>query len=122
MMDKISRRSRGFGFVWFPDEQSRQAAIDAFHNKELTQGGRTISVSRAIPQSQTAPGTPADKLRRGQTVPRDRGPVYRSGDFHYRDDRYGGGGYRDRAGYRDDYRRSDDYRRDDYRSDRYGGG
>lgn len=35
--------------------------------------GRRISVTRAVPQSETAPGTPADALRRGQYVPRDAG-------------------------------------------------
>lgn len=35
--------------------------------------GRRISVTRAVPQSETAPGTPADALRRGQFVPRDAG-------------------------------------------------
>lgn len=43
------------------------------HESALQLDGRRISVTRAVPQSETAPGTPADALRRGQMVPRDAG-------------------------------------------------
>ena len=109
MLDKISRRSRGFGFVYFADEASRQAAIDKIHETEID--GRRISVNKAIPQSQTAPGTPADQLKKGQTVPRDYGRVHRGGGRDRRNDRYSSSRDRDR-----DYR--GDYSRDRY----YGGG
>lgn len=71
MIDKYSGRSRGFGFVWFNDKRSLEDAIDKLHNTELE--GRRISVAKAVPQAETAPGTPADMLRRGQPYPRDAG-------------------------------------------------
>ncbi len=73
----MTRRSRGFGFVYFATPEACDAAVAALHGRELE--GRRISVSRAVPQSQTAPGTPADALRRGQTIPREVGRVHRGG-------------------------------------------
>jgi len=114
MLEKHSQRSRGFGFVWFADEASREAAIAKLHGTNLE--GRKISVTKAIPQSQTAPGTPADALRRGQTVPRDQGRVRRnggSGSDRGRDHRYDRGAS---GSYRRDYSRDrDDRGRDSYR-------
>jgi len=123
MLVKHSRRSRGFGFVWFADEAAREAAVAKHHGTEL-EPGRKISVTKAIPQSQTAPGTPADALRRGQTVPRDQGRVRRncgSGGDRGRDRRYDRGGS---GSYRRDYSRDRDDRgrdsyRDSYDRDRY---
>ena len=83
MLEKRSLRSRGFGFVWFANETLREAAIERHHGTEIE--GRKVSVSKAIPQSQTAPGTPADALRRGHTVPRDQGRVRRNGRDRSRD-------------------------------------
>ena len=54
-----------------PVRSWQDAAIDRMHNTEVD--GRRISVTRAVPQNETAPGTPADALRRGTTVPRDAG-------------------------------------------------
>ena len=71
MMDKMTGRSRGFGFVMFADQRDQDAAIEKLHNTEVE--GRRISVTRAVPQAETAPGTPADALRKGQYVPRDMG-------------------------------------------------
>ena len=71
MMDKMTGRSRGFGFVMFADKRDQDAAIEKLHNTEVE--GRRISVTRAVPQAETAPGTPADALRKGQYVPRDMG-------------------------------------------------
>ncbi|PSC70478.1 glycine-rich RNA-binding RZ1A isoform B [Micractinium conductrix] len=136
MMDKMTGRSRGFGFVMFADRRDQDAAIDRMHNTEVD--GRRISVTRAVPQNETAPGTPADALRRGTTVPRDagrqnfRGGYGGGGGGGYGRERggyggggYGGGGY---GGGRDDYYRGggggyggggrDDY----YRGGGYGGG
>lgn len=79
----MTGRSRGFGFVWFRDKRGLDEAVDKMHNSELD--GRRISVARAVPQSETAPGTPADLLRRGQPYPREGGGRY---------DRWGGGGQR----------------------------
>lgn len=72
-MDKMTGRSRGFGFVMFGDKRDQDAAIEAMHNTEVD--GRRISVTRAVPQAETAPGTPADALRKGQFVPREAGRV-----------------------------------------------
>jgi RNA recognition motif-containing protein len=44
MLERNSHRSRGFGFVWFPDETSREAAIDKHNKTEIS--GRNISVTR----------------------------------------------------------------------------
>lgn len=71
MMDRLTGRSRGFGFVWFRDKRGMDTAIERMHNSELD--GRRISVAKAVPQSETAPGTPADQLRRGQPYPRELG-------------------------------------------------
>ncbi len=82
MMDKMTGRSRGFGFVMFANKRDQDAAIEAMHNADVD--GRRISVTRAVPQAETAPGTPADALRKGQFVPREAGRV---------------GGYRCAAGF-----------------------
>jgi RNA recognition motif-containing protein len=71
MMDRQTGRSRGFGFVFFRDKRGLDGAIEKLHNTELD--GRRISVARAVPQSETAPGTPADLLRKGQPYPREAG-------------------------------------------------
>lgn len=57
MLDKISGRSRGFGFVIFENKEDMDECIAKLHGTELE--GRKISVTRAIPQSEIAPGAPA---------------------------------------------------------------
>jgi RNA recognition motif-containing protein len=47
--DKISGRSRGFGFVEMPDEEEAKAAIAALNNKDLS--GRNIKVNEARPRN-----------------------------------------------------------------------
>lgn len=64
MADKVTGKSRGFGFVYFADEKGLRSAIDALHGTEWE--GRRISVTRAIPQNETAPGTPASVLTGGR--------------------------------------------------------
>ncbi len=80
MVDKRTNRSRGFGFVYFRDKASMDDAIKDLHSTELD--GRRISVTRAIPQSETAPGTPASVLMRGSG--RDGGRPYGGGRGGYR--------------------------------------
>lgn len=64
MVDRHTGRSRGFGFVTFDKMADGEAAIKAIHDSEFD--GRKVSVTKAIPQSQTAPGTPASMIgRRG---------------------------------------------------------
>lgn len=64
MADKVTGKSRGFGFVYFADEKGLRSAIDGQHGTEWE--GRRISVTRAIPQNETAPGTPASVLTGGR--------------------------------------------------------
>ncbi len=49
LMDKITNRSRGFGFVEMEDEASAQAAIDMWNGQEL--GGRRLIVNEAKPMA-----------------------------------------------------------------------
>ena len=62
-LDRATGRSRGFGFVMFADEKGLRDAIAAMDKTDVD--GRRISVTRAIPQNETAPGTPAAALQRG---------------------------------------------------------
>jgi len=47
IMDKMSGRSKGFGFVEMSTEDEAKAAIDMFNGQDF--GGRNISVSEARP-------------------------------------------------------------------------
>ncbi len=47
MMDKMTGRSRGFGFVEMADEEAMNRAIEMFDGKELD--GRTVRVNEARP-------------------------------------------------------------------------
>lgn len=53
IMDRMTNRSRGFGFVEMADEASAQAAIDRWDGKEMD--GRMLSVSFARPQGERPP-------------------------------------------------------------------
>lgn len=53
IMDRMTNRSRGFGFVEMADEAGAQAAIDRWDGKELD--GRMLSVSFARPQGDRPP-------------------------------------------------------------------
>jgi RNA recognition motif-containing protein len=53
IMDRMTGRSRGFGFVEMADEAGGQAAIDRWDGKEFD--GRTLSVSQARPQGDRPP-------------------------------------------------------------------
>lgn len=57
--DRMTGRSRGFGFVEMADEAAAQAAIDRWDGKEL--GGRTLSVSFARPQGERPAGGGGDR-------------------------------------------------------------
>ncbi|GAU43068.1 hypothetical protein TSUD_194220 [Trifolium subterraneum] len=48
VVDKFSRRSRGFGFVTFDDKEAMEEAIEAMNGSDLD--GRTITVDKAQPQ------------------------------------------------------------------------
>lgn len=47
IIDKMSNRSKGFGFVEMSTEEESQKAIEMFNGKELD--GRTITVNEARP-------------------------------------------------------------------------
>lgn len=49
IMDRMSGRSKGFGFVEMSTEEEAQAAIEMFNGKELD--GRTINVDEARPMT-----------------------------------------------------------------------
>ena len=47
IIDRITGRSRGFGFVEMTSEEEAQKAIEMFNGKEF--GGRTLAVNEARP-------------------------------------------------------------------------
>jgi RNA recognition motif-containing protein len=53
MMDKMTGRSRGFGFVTMASDEDAQKAIEMFNGKDF--GGRAIVVNEARPMEQRAP-------------------------------------------------------------------
>ncbi|HVW71834.1 MAG TPA: RNA-binding protein [Candidatus Paceibacterota bacterium] len=81
--DRMTGRSRGFGFVEMADEAMAQAAIDRWDGKEF--GGRTLSVSFARPQGERPAGD------RGGFGGGNRGGGYGGG--------FGGGRGGDRGGF-----------------------
>lgn len=48
MMDKVTGRSRGFGFVEFASAEDAKKAVEQFHSKEFQ--GRTLTVNIARPR------------------------------------------------------------------------
>ena len=70
--DRMSGRSKGFGFVEMPDRTQAEAAINALNGQELD--GRTIRVNESQPKPRE-----------------ERGP--RRGGFGGGRGGYGGGGY-----------------------------
>lgn len=50
IMDKMTGRSRGFGFVEMPNAEEAQKAIAELNEKELD--GRNIRVNEALPQEE----------------------------------------------------------------------
>lgn len=48
--DKMTGRSRGFGFVEYATDEEARAAIEMFDGKEL--GGRSLVVSEAKPMTE----------------------------------------------------------------------
>ncbi len=50
IMDKMSGRSKGFGFVEFGSDDDAQKAIDQWNGKDF--GGRTLTVNEARPMEE----------------------------------------------------------------------
>ena len=106
IMDKVTNRSRGFGFVEMSDETAGKAAIEAVNGKPFQ--GRDLVVNEARPRPEGGGG--GGGFRSGGGGGGYRGGGDRGGDrggYREREDR--GGGFRggDRGGDRD-------YRRDEY--------
>jgi RNA recognition motif-containing protein len=51
IVDKFSKRSKGFGFVTFSDDEAARKAISAMNEKELE--GRPLKVSEAKPMEES---------------------------------------------------------------------
>lgn len=83
IMDRMSGRSKGFGFVEMSSEEEAQKAIEMFNDKELD--GRRVTVNEARPQE--------DRPRGGGGGGFNRGGGAGGGD---RRGSFGGGGRRDR--------------------------
>ncbi len=54
MMDRMTGRARGFGFVTMSNAEEAQKAIDALNGKEVD--GRALTVNVARPREERAPG------------------------------------------------------------------
>jgi RNA recognition motif-containing protein len=50
IMDKMSGRSKGFGFVEMPDDGAAESAINALNEKDFK--GRNIKVNQAKPREE----------------------------------------------------------------------
>ena len=48
IMDKMTGRSKGFGFVEFANDADADKAVEMFHGKDF--GGRNLTVNEARPQ------------------------------------------------------------------------
>ena len=54
IMDRMTNRPRGFGFVTMSTAEEAQKAIDALNGKDM--GGRALTVNVAKPREERAPG------------------------------------------------------------------
>ncbi|MBN1272549.1 MAG: RNA-binding protein [Candidatus Aminicenantes bacterium] len=54
LKDRMTGRSRGFGFVEMPNQEEAEAAISALNGKDMK--GRAIKVSEARPRPQRGSG------------------------------------------------------------------
>jgi cold-inducible RNA-binding protein len=88
MLDKFTRKSRGFAFIEFASLDEANKAVEMFHNKEFQ--GRQLTVNIARPREERAPRS-------------DRGGGGGGGGGGWRGDRGGGGGG-DRGDRRERYR------------------
>ena len=77
IIDKMSGRSKGFGFVEMSSDEEAQKAVEMFNGKEID--GRSVTVNEARPLE--------DRPRREGGFNRDRGDRGNRGGF-------GGGGNR----------------------------
>ncbi|MFV0592171.1 MAG: RNA recognition motif domain-containing protein [Draconibacterium sp.] len=69
VMDKLTGRSKGFGFVEMEDENA-QKAIEELNNAEV--GGRNIKVNESKPRENNSRGGDRDRRGGGGFRPRNR--------------------------------------------------
>jgi len=67
IMDKMSGRSKGFGFVEMSSDEEAQKAIETWNGKDF--GGRTLTVNEARPMEER----PRNNFRSGGDRGGDRG-------------------------------------------------
>ncbi len=84
IMDKMTGRSKGFGFVEMSSNEEAQAAIEMFHGKDFE--GRNLTVNIARPKEEGGARRPSFGGNRGGF-----GGGSRGGDRGGRD--FGGNGY-----------------------------
>jgi len=87
--DKVSGRSKGFGFVEMPDDTEAQNALSSLYDSEVL--GRKIIVNEAQPKPQNGGGGGGGFKKRsfGGGGGGNSGGGYKKGGFN----RGGGGGY-----------------------------
>lgn len=87
--DKVSGRSKGFGFVEMPDDTEAQNALSSLYDSEVL--GRKIIVNEAQPKPQNGGGGGGGFKKRsfGGGGSSGGGGGYKKGGFN----RGGGGGY-----------------------------
>jgi RNA recognition motif-containing protein len=90
MMDRVTGRSRGFGFVTMGSPEEGKAAIAAMSGADM--GGRNLTVNEARPMEDRPP------RREGGYGGGGGGGGYRGGGGGGYRGGGGGGGYRDREG------------------------
>jgi RNA recognition motif-containing protein len=111
IMDRMTGRSRGFGFIEMESDGASQAAIAALHEKDI--GGRRITVNEARVRTPRGPGGPGGPRPSGPRPPGagggfsgdgpPRGAPRDRNDRRERGDRYAdGGGRGGRRGRTDD--------------------
>ena len=61
IVDKMSGRSKGFGFVEMSTDEEAQKAVEMFNGKELE--GRTLTVNEARPMTERPPRRDFDRGR-----------------------------------------------------------
>ena len=64
LLDRVTGRSRGFGFVEMPDDTQAQEAIAGLHG--TSQWGRLLTVSEARPREERRPRDDNDGRRRSR--------------------------------------------------------
>lgn len=63
IMDRMSGRSKGFGFVEMSSDEEAEKAIEMFNGKEID--GRSVTVNEARPQESRPRGGGFDRGSRG---------------------------------------------------------